>query len=112
MERIVIGKRTGRKIGGPVRRRSGWERAYFALGILLVGGMLAGSLAETGGKARKFTNREAVAVMSTVSEVTGGETGSGKREMLRQPERYTVKTGEWSVFDAVGMFFADLIRGW
>ena len=112
MEKIVIGRPGGRKAGKPVRRKSGWERAYFALGLLLVGGMLFGSLAESGGEARKFTSREAVAVMSTAARDPGTEAGSGEREMLRQPERYAVKTEDWSVFDAVGMFFAELIRGW
>lgn len=99
--RTVVGyrRKTKRKEGG----RTPWAEVYFALGILMLGGMLAFPMARGEAGGADFTAPEAVAVMS----VTGG----GARDVLAEPDRYAAVEEDWSLFDEIGLFFANLIRG-
>ncbi len=100
--KTTIGYSRGRK------RRSLREEVFFAVGILALGATLMGPVARGEKREENFRRREAVAVMQLSSDAVSD---SGLRDTLAEPDRYTALAEDWSVFDAIGTFFANLIRG-
>ncbi|MCR4906597.1 MAG: hypothetical protein K6A33_11010 [Clostridiales bacterium] len=90
------------------KRRSHWEDVLFAVGILALGVTLAGPVARGERREAAVGSREAVAVMQVSSDAVPE---NGMRDVLAQPDRYAALEEDWSVFDEIGTFFANLIRG-
>jgi len=89
------------------KKKSAGEEIFFAVGLLALGVTLAGPIAR-GSRTPDFESREAVAVAQmSVGAVTDG----GERDILEEPEKYAALEEDWSVFDAIGLFFANMIRG-
>ena len=99
MERTVIGY--SRKKRNDPRLT---EDLCYVLGLFAVAGMLLLPMRRTG---PDFGEKEAVMVMST-AVVNESES---PRDELAEPEKRAALTEDWSVFDGIGTFFADLIFG-
>lgn len=89
-------------------RRSAREEILFAVGLLALGAALAGPVARGSEREERVGPGEAMAVMRVSSDAVSD---AGEREILAEPERYAVPEEDRSVFDEIGTFFANLIRG-
>ena len=98
MDRITIGGSRRRNWKKEKRVRGGWEDTFFALGLLLVGVML---IVPAGRREARERETEAAAVQCLASQ---------EREIVRQADPYD-PGADWSVFDAIGTFFAEMIFG-